>query len=674
MRVELSAAPVAAPSHTAVHEHGKYRRDVDGLRAVAVLLVLLYHGFPRVFVGGFIGVDVFFIISGYLITGIILDGLHDGSFTFRSFYARRVRRIFPALTVVLAVCPLIGYVVLLPGEFQQLGRHIASGAAFISNLTLLREVGYFDAAAESKPLLHLWSLAVEEQYYLVWPLVLFMLRRHLERARWWIVAIALGSFALNLLLTVYKPSLAFYSPVTRFWELMLGGLLVYAARLRAPVAGEGSPMVTWRDARVPGLPIAAADLAAGSGIALIAAGLAFIDNGPGFPGWRALAPTLGAALIIGAGPRAWLNRVVLSHPWFVWTGLISYPLYLWHWPLLTFARLVAGGKLGVLATIVVLLASVVLAWLTYRFIERRVRFPHHGKPVRWVTPAVVATMTSLGVTGVLAGVRVLEPRSSELPVVSKIEAALSDREPVSTEHIAGRGPGTVLFIGDSHMQHYVPRIRSLARSHAGAVRNIDIRTLGGCAPVPDVERLAFPCAEFVHRAFEHAASPYVDTVVLSASWEGFVTRGDYYAEHDRSKTPIDLLSPQGEWVFAGLERTLASLSQQGKRVVVVLSSSRGRAMDPKTWVDRGLAGLSPHPRDPVPLQSVRALSADIDRKLEEIAARIHAQVVDPMQVLCTNSVCPAVDEDGAFIFSDSSHLRASFVKRKFSLLDRFVLL
>jgi len=212
----LATRAAAAPRR----EHGSYRRDVDGLRAVAVILVLLYHGFPHTFVGGFIGVDVFFIISGYLITGIILDGLDEGSFTFRGFYVRRVRRIFPALIVVLAACAAIGFVVLLPSEFRQLGKHILSGAAFVSNATLLREVGYFDAAAETKPLLHLWSLAVEEQYYLVWPLVLFMLRRHLERARWWIAGIAVGSFALSVVLTSYRPSLAFYSPVTRFWELI----------------------------------------------------------------------------------------------------------------------------------------------------------------------------------------------------------------------------------------------------------------------------------------------------------------------------------------------------------------------------------------------------------------------------------------------------------------------
>jgi peptidoglycan/LPS O-acetylase OafA/YrhL len=643
------------------HGPDAYRRDVDGLRALAVIMVLLYHGFPRTFIGGFVGVDVFFVISGFLITGIIFDGLGTGTFTFIGFYARRVRRIFPALAVVLLVCPLLGYLMLLPSEFEQLGKHMVAGAAFVSNFAFYREVGYFDASAESKPLLHLWSLAVEEQYYLLWPLVIFALRRHLERARWWIVGIALASFAVNVYLSAYRPSLAFYSPITRFWELMLGGMLAYAARR----GSLGSPQPQGHAATV-------ADVAAAAGSALLVAALFSVDNGPGFPGWRALLPTVGTALIIAAGPRAWVNRVIFSHPCAVWVGLISYPLYLWHWPLLTFARIANGGALAVIPTIGILLSSAVLAWLTYRYVERKVRFQRRKAAASRMTAAAAVAVAALGLTGVLANANVLGPRSQRLPIVHEIEAAVADREPVGTERIPGASARTVLFIGDSHMQHYVPRIRAVARSHAREVRSIDIATLGGCTPIPNIERRAFPCAAFIRRAFQRAAAPEVDTVVVSASWEGFVDRNDYYAETDPRKRIIDVLDPENGWVFDGFARELGKLTQQGKRVVIVLSSSRGRSMDPKAWVQRGLTGLSPHEWPPVSLTTMRRLTGDVDRRLLDIAARVHAEVIDPMQLLCTADECSALDATGAFMFTDDSHLRASFVRRSFTLLDRFV--
>src|SRR3954462_920038 len=202
-----------------------YRPDVDGLRAVAVLAVLAYHAFPSVLPGGFAGVDVFFVISGYLITGIIIEDLARERFTYANFYWRRIRRIFPALILVLVTCLALGWLVLLPDEYAQLGKHVAAGAGFVSNIALWREAGYFDSAAELKPLLHLWSLGVEEQYYLVWPLFLFLFKKQSNRMLWMILGIGALSFILNILMVSRYPTAAFYLPVTRFWELLAGSLL-----------------------------------------------------------------------------------------------------------------------------------------------------------------------------------------------------------------------------------------------------------------------------------------------------------------------------------------------------------------------------------------------------------------------------------------------------------------
>jgi peptidoglycan/LPS O-acetylase OafA/YrhL len=205
--------------------HPKYRPDIDGLRAVAVLAVVAFHAFPSWAKGGFIGVDVFFVISGYLISIIIFENLERGTFSFTEFYARRIRRIFPALLLVLIVCLTIGWFTLLADEYKQLGKHTVAGAGFISNFILWNEAGYFDNSAETKPLLHLWSLGVEEQFYIFWPLLLWFAWKHKFSLLTLTILVALASFVLNIKGIKHDMVATFYSPQTRFWELLCGSLL-----------------------------------------------------------------------------------------------------------------------------------------------------------------------------------------------------------------------------------------------------------------------------------------------------------------------------------------------------------------------------------------------------------------------------------------------------------------
>ena len=202
-----------------------YRPDIDGLRAVAVLLVVGYHAFPYWLNGGFIGVDIFFVISGFLISSIIFQDLGAGSFRFTDFYGRRIRRIFPALIIVVAACLVAGWFVLLAGEYEQLGKHVAGGAGFIANFLLWNESNYFDNAAETKPLLHLWSLGVEEQFYIIWPLLLWLAWKRNFNARTMTAFIVIMSFALTIAQARTDMVAAFYSPATRFWESLCGALL-----------------------------------------------------------------------------------------------------------------------------------------------------------------------------------------------------------------------------------------------------------------------------------------------------------------------------------------------------------------------------------------------------------------------------------------------------------------
>jgi peptidoglycan/LPS O-acetylase OafA/YrhL len=320
-----------------------YRADVDGLRAVAVIIVVAFHALPPAVPGGFIGVDVFFVISGFLITRLILDEQAVAAFSIRNFYVRRAKRILPALAIVIAATLLIGACMLLPAPYAKLGWHALAGALFFPNFAFWSEAGYFDSAAITKPLLHLWSLGVEEQFYLVWPLTLVLLRR----SRVPLVAVLGIISALSLVYSSVAafsvPAAAFYSPASRLWELGAGGMLA-----AWPIKSRFPQVVSL------------------IGLAIVVAAAFNITSASPFPGLLAVLPVAGTILVLIG--RSW----ILSRGPLVWLGLISYPLYLWHWPLLSFAAIrgadAASARFGLVAL------SVILAWLTTRCVERPIRF------------------------------------------------------------------------------------------------------------------------------------------------------------------------------------------------------------------------------------------------------------------------------------------------------------
>ncbi|WP_223495866.1 acyltransferase family protein [Pseudomonas sp. A-RE-26] len=359
----------------------QYRRDIDGLRAVAVMSVVIFHAFPSALTGGFIGVDIFFVISGFLISSILIQALREDKFSLSGFYARRAARIFPALIVVLVSCLSFGWLAMLADEYLSLAKHSIAGAAFVSNLLLWSETSYFDVAANTKPLLHLWSLGIEEQFYFVWPLLLlafWRLRTNLPIAIGLLIAV---SFGLNLYQASHNPTADFYSPQTRFWELLAGALLSCLA-LRA------APSAIW------------ANVMSLAGTAMIGYGLLTITSAAAFPGMLALVPVAGAVLIIAAGPEGMVNRFVLSNRLMVGIGLISYPLYLWHWPLLVFPRIIQSATPSPEIRATAIVAALVLAWATYRFIESPIRTQRidRNTAIKGLCGAmVVTTVTALGI-------------------------------------------------------------------------------------------------------------------------------------------------------------------------------------------------------------------------------------------------------------------------------------
>ncbi len=367
--------PIARPSH---ENQTPYRADIDGLRAVSILLVVGYHAQPWLIPGGFIGVDIFFVISGFLITRIILTQAKAGTFSSLEFYARRVRRIFPALIVVLAVTYLIGWFVLLPDGFALLGRATAAGVAFVSNLFQLGQTGYFAPDAAENPLLHLWSLGIEEQFYIFWPPLLLVMFGSKHR-RFWMAAIAVASFGVSLMIFFGYKEWSFYSPISRAWELLAGGMV--ANRL---VDGpQGQPR------RFP----QADNLLGAIGVGAIGVAAVALGKDSLFPGAYALLPVLGAVLIIIA-PNSAVNRILLSSRPMVWIGLISYPLYLWHWPLLSYLAIMRNGVPNVVEIWAAVIVAVVLSWLTFRFVE----IPLRRNPT--AVPRLSFALLTVGVVGI----------------------------------------------------------------------------------------------------------------------------------------------------------------------------------------------------------------------------------------------------------------------------------
>ncbi|MGL7661120.1 acyltransferase [Salmonella sp. NW791] len=337
-------------------EHLKYRADIDGLRAVAVLSVVIFHYFPSILPGGFVGVDIFFVISGYLITSIILKSASSNSFSYVEFYKRRILRIFPALSVVLISCLIIGWVYFFQDDYKSLGKHVFSGAFFISNLTLWSESGYFDSQSYLKPLLHLWSLGIEEQFYILWPIVILCCFKSKHSKRNIVLscaAIFIVSYTTSVSTMAYEGGANYYSPASRFWELMAGAIIATL--------------------RFIGIKTSVSKYMSLLGIIIIILSIALINGKMAFPGYIAIIPVIGASLIIASNGTDWIASKILSFKPIVFIGLISYPLYLWHWPVYSFYRSIFSVSPSSNELLILMALALVLSILTYFLLEKPLR-------------------------------------------------------------------------------------------------------------------------------------------------------------------------------------------------------------------------------------------------------------------------------------------------------------
>jgi peptidoglycan/LPS O-acetylase OafA/YrhL len=549
-----------------------YRADIDGLRAIAVLAVLLFHAGVRAFSGGFVGVNVFFVISGYLITTIIHREIEAGRFSITQFYERRFRRNLPA-AAVLVVAVLVAGELLFPAHQQDgLARSAVAAALFSSNIFFYLESGYFADPAHSLPLLHTWSLAVEEQYYLLFPLVMLLIakfgRRHYTA---WLLLLTGVSFAACVRVTESDAAAAFYLSPTRAWELMVGSLL----------AVNAVPPLQSRRTR---------ELVAIAGIAMLAVSVMGFSEFTIFPGFAALIPVLGTAMLIHSGAHGETTTVrYLSVRPLVFVGLISYSLYLWHWPVIVFAQYYSVVPLTPVATVLMFGVIFALAIASWRYVEmpfRRKRVAAARRQMFHVSTAATAAIVAVALVS-LHG-QGLPGRAGQDTAILHPEEDPEWLRWDQCEHRSrvpgGAGQPCSLGAGDetpSFMLWGASHARALASSvDRSAARNGlsgELAVASGCPPLSRVVRQdRRHCDAFNARVLEYLeAREDIGTVILAARWT-FIVRGDY--GEDEAPYALKLIDLQGTdssgadnvGAFeAGLQRTVARLQALGKDVVLV---------------------------------------------------------------------------------------------------------
>ena len=577
-----------------------YREDIDWLRAIAVLAVVAFHfETPAVF-GGFVGVDIFFVISGYLITGIIASEVKSGSFSFAQFYERRVRRLLPALYAMVALTAIPSFHYLLTSERQEFFRSVAAVATFTSNFFFWFQTGYFDHAAVEKPLLHTWSLAVEEQFYLALPILLWALLRSFRGSRLalpvLLSALALASFALCIwLMKTDRSATAFFMSPPRAWEFMIGGL----------VATPGFPVLRHALAQ---------QIARGIALVLLAIPIFSLRQGPGFPGFNALAPCIGAAMFIWSGigvptpARRWFSPLSVAR----FFGQISYSLYLWHWPLFTFARFSKSGLVLDTTDKVALFAlTVVISYLSWRFVEQPFR-ERTLAPTRRAAFRVAGLATIVLLAG-SAGGMLLSLRPSDADrAAARLEAYNDyDYRPLyrfgtcfstASGSVDGAclalapGKTNILLWGDSLAAHY---FHGLSKTTDPQAENILQATQPACMPTFNAaaQGTAF-CRNFATQMDGFFREHRPDLVILSADW----------LEYARP--------PRFDGMIADLRQTIAKLNGLGIPVVLLGPAVQFRSRLPSMLMRAHLRRVEARADDFV-LPDIFALDAEHEGRAAE---------------------------------------------------------
>jgi peptidoglycan/LPS O-acetylase OafA/YrhL len=642
----------------------KYRREIDGLRALAVVPVILFHAGFETFSGGFVGVDVFFVISGYLITTIILTELEQDNFSIVNFYERRARRILPALFLVILVCIPFAWFWLLPNAMKDFSQSLVAVSVFASNILFWRESGYFDGAAELKPLLHTWSLAVEEQYYLIFPLFLMLTWRLGKR---WIlvllVAVFVASFATAQWASIAKPATAFYLLPTRGWELLIGAFAAfYLSKPNRTEFGRSlGEVVGWL------------------GLALILYAVFAYSKTTPFPGVYALAPTVGTVLIILFATQQTTIGQFVGNKAFVGVGLISYSAYLWHQPLFAFARNFTFNQMHLLLSLFLIALTFVLSALTMKYVETPFR------KVNVVSKKSVFLFSILGTAFfiVVGSIGILKDGFPGKFLV--LSSAIDDwNHPGSLKKTNINGyykfdsnkPINVLFFGDSHAEQFAP----LAKDIGSKGLNAAFLSGGGCPPIPNlISDARLHCADLFDRLNQILSiEKNIKEIIVAGCFNCYFLNNSELSQNNIDVNSFYFLDDSKKLYFnkgqgksealQSFKSFLQQLSVKAK-VIVIGDNPNNSLFNPSTILAHRLRGDSMFFKSSFPNFSSEAFEVlneqlTLDQSIKDLVdLSTDSSFLSLINIVCPNSKCNALDENENPLYKDSNHMRPGFVKK-----------
>ncbi|KYG69899.1 hypothetical protein AZI85_16020 [Bdellovibrio bacteriovorus] len=640
-----------------------FRKDINALRALAVILVILYHFKIPGFSGGFIGVDVFFVISGFLMTKIILSQLEKGSFSYGSFIAARFKRIFPALLVFVFILTVSGWFLLSSLDYLSFSKSAVSSLLFLSNIYYWRSSGYFDSDSHSNILLHTWSLSVEWQFYMLLPLLLWAVYRIAPRRKA-LTAFLWASFVVSFLLSCYfaevRPSPAFYLLPTRAWEMIAGGL-VFVSHIQ--------------------MRRLTANVLAVVGVLLCLLCAVFYTGEISYPGLHAFWPVLGTVFVLLAQPSGyWVENKFLQK-----TGYWSYSLYLWHWPFSSWYLSQQKYDLDLLLLGLSIVSIIGLSLLSYRFVEGT----RQGFSRKLITFGVVLFAAVIIGCGYIYQQEGIRSRSKgSVSDLLKIEEAMKDWGFPSSCNgldffgkirpciLEGKTEDRILFVGDSHVQQWWPRVK--ANHEKDASMTVTFVTTGGCPPLPAVDRMAagFACPKFWEQALAEANKPSTKTVVFGSIWV------DYFVGASIDKKPRMALTqvPGARWgrspmqsseineIFSSFGKIVSHLQGKGKKVFIILPIVSSVENIPRVIYDR-VFFLGETSDYSVAEEFFLNRSRSVRNILTEISRETGAVLVDGNKGLCTSGICSYFDAGGDLRYMDGNHLRSKYVKEHVDFLD-----
>ncbi len=625
-----------------------YRQDIDGLRAIAVLAVVFYHTNWPLFKGGYIGVDIFFVISGFLITSLIMKDIENGSFTLVDFWERRARRILPALLAVMAFTFLSGWFFLLPGDYARLGQQLMSQTVFSSNMLFSAQEGYFMPQSRSELLLHTWSLAVEEQFYLFFPLLLIFLARDKGKIPLYLLLGALFSYLVHSWSLRYYPTASFYLLPGRAWELLLGALIVFI------------PAVNWSRLEK--------DFITFVGLTVVLLSIFLFKKASTNTWFLTLVPCLGASLVIWMGKETApsVTHRVLGNPLLTGIGLISYSIYLWHWPVFVYIRYLTLSPPNTKMILLCISSTMVLAVLSWVFIETPVRKKKVLRDRRGLFKTLFSFLFALGLAGgALVYFKGMPARFS--PEADLYAAAAYDEDPAFSKcfkqdgetfdpkevcHLGKNAPAFAAF-GDSEMYALMPVLNHLAKIHEiGGLA----ASYGSCPPLFGVAPLSLSnfsaCLDFNEIMLDTIHKNHIRHVILAARW--IVLPRTSLVRTSLTDPLSD--AKNREALQKSLMRMIEEIQKMGADVWIVKSPPEYPFDVPRQLARTLITGGDVHKvGEAFSDYKLFQTETDIEPIFHELE-KYHVRFIAPADYLCADKgFCPA-EEEGHSLYKDSFHL------------------